>query len=102
MSHPIPEEAQRLAARLRVLADEVESAARYGVPIPYMVSVSGHTHGGASFAATPAEFDAWVDYTEAATEDYRHNGSDWSRAEVVLNEGLPLSFSTARSEAGAR
>src|SRR5690348_18495041 len=86
-----PEHAQRLADRLRMAADEIESAARYGVPIPYMVSVSGHEFGGASFHATEHEFDAWVDYTfagdeNATGEDYEHRGSAWSRAKVDINE----------------
>ena len=103
MSHPVPAAAQRLADRLRQLAEEIESAARYGVPIPYMVSASGHTHGGASFAATPDEFDAWVDYTfggdeNAEGEDYDHDGASWSHARVNVN-GLPLTFSTKRASA---
>jgi hypothetical protein len=99
--HTIPEDAQRLADRLRMLADEVESAARYGVPIPYMFSVSGHLFGGASFHATDEEFDAWVDYTfgddETATGvDYTRDGASWSRATVNVN-GLPLGFACRRS-----
>lgn len=101
----IPEDAQRLAERLRMLADEIESAARYGVPIPYMVSVSGHQLGGASFHATADEFDAWVDYTfggdeHAAGEDYEHRGSAWSRAKVNVN-GLPLEFACQRESTKA-
>ena len=92
MSHPIPADAQRLADRLRDLADEIESAARYGVPIPYMVSVSGHEYGGASFSATEAEFTAWAEYTGAKGEDYQHDGRLWSAAKVNLS-GLPLAFS---------
>ena len=91
MSHPIPADAQRLADRLRFLAGEIESAARYGVPVPHMVSVSGHEFGGASFSATEAEFSAWAEYTEAEVERYDHDGAHWSRAEADLN-GLPLSF----------
>jgi hypothetical protein len=96
MSHPIPPEAQRLANRLRMLAEEIESAARYGVPIPYMVSSSGHAHGRATFAATPEEFAAWADYTEAEVSEYDHAGRRWLSAEVDLN-GLPLQFSAAQS-----
>ena len=91
MSHPIPEDAQRLARRLRMLADEIESAARYGVPIPYMFSVRGHKYGAASFSATEDEFAAWAEYAEAAVEHYEHEGEDWSSAECDIN-GLPISF----------
>ena len=100
MSHPIPEDAQRLADRLRLLAEEVESAARYGIPIPHMFTVSGHRFGVASFSATAEEFDAWVDYTfggdeNAESEDYTRNGVDWSWATVKVN-GLPLEFAPKR------
>jgi hypothetical protein len=83
-----------------MLAEEIESAARYGIPIPSMFSISGHTHGGASFSATPDEFDAWVDYTfggdeNAIAEDYNLDGADWSSASVNVN-GLPLRFATQR------
>jgi hypothetical protein len=98
MSHPIPEDAQRLATRLRQLADELESAARYGVPLPYMVSVSGHQYGNASFSATGEEFDAWADYTEATVEKYDHNGRHWVRATADVN-GLPLEFSCVAAPA---
>lgn len=95
----IPEEAQRLADRLRAAADEILSAARYGVPIPYMVSASGHKFGAVSFAATEAEFAAWVEYTEAEVEHNCHHGADWSNAEADVN-GLPVRFS-ARHEAAS-
>ena len=101
MSHPIPPDAQRLADRLRILADEIESAARYGVPIPYMFSASGHLFGEASFAATPEEFDAWSEYAEAVVVEYtRDDDSRWSRATADVN-GLPLAFSTKRVEVSA-
>jgi len=91
MTHIIPEDAQRLADRLRSLADEIESAARYGVPIPFMVNVNGHTHGGASFSATEHQFAAWAEYAEAAVEEDDYEGCRWSRAKADLN-GLPLEF----------
>lgn len=95
MPHKIPEDAQRLADRLRLAADEIESAARYGVPIPYLISIDGNQYGGATFSALDGEFDAWVEYSEAAVTNYVHDGSDWSRAEVNVN-GLPLSFAVER------
>ena len=93
MSHPIPEDAQRLADRLRMLAVEIESAARYGVPIPYMVSATGHRFGGATFSATAEEFASWAEYTEAEVDEYDHDGFSWESAQVDVN-GLPLRFST--------
>jgi hypothetical protein len=101
--YSIPEDAQRLADRLRMLAEEIESAARYGVPIPYCVTASGHEFGGASFHATEDEFDAWVDYTfgndaDATGTDYENDGSAWSSARVNVN-GLSMSFATRRTPA---
>lgn len=96
--NPIPEDAQRLISRLRMLADEIESAARHGVPIPYMVSASGHEHGEASFHATEAEFDAWAEYVAEVTgerRDYEHAGGRWSAVRANVN-GLPLGFATER------
>ena len=87
---PYPD-AQRLANRLRMLAEEVESAARYGLPIPSRVSVGGYRFSDASFAATEHEFAAWVDYTGARVEEYEHDGARWSSAEADLS-GLPLRF----------
>jgi len=87
----ISEDTQRLATRLRMLAEELESAGRYGVPIPESFGVSGYEHGGATAAMTEAEFDAWVEYTEATRIDYEYQGDQWSRAEVDVN-GLPMRF----------
>lgn len=80
-----------LSQRLRQLADELDSAEQYGVPIPMHVSVSGHEFGSAAFSATEEEFDAWAEYTDATVTDYEHEGSDWSSSEVNVN-GLPLHF----------
>jgi hypothetical protein len=89
----IPEDVQRLADRLRMAADEIESAARYGVPIPFVVSITGSKYGHMTFHASEHEFDAWADYTEAEVEDVEHaNGELWSRATVVINGGLPVAF----------
>lgn len=88
------EDVQRMASRLRMLADEIESAHRYGVPIPYQVTVSGHRFGRATFPATSAEFDAWADYCEAEFEEYVHEGKNWRSATVDVN-GLPLNFSAS-------
>ena len=100
MSKPIPEDAQRLADRLRMLADEIESAARYGVPVPHTVSASGHQYGAVTFSATEEEFAAWADYTEAEVTHDRHHGADWSSGEVDVN-GLPLRFAVRHEEARA-
>ncbi len=86
-------DAATLVARLRQLADEIESAERYGVPIPSNVSVNGYGNiAGASFSATPEEFDAWVEYCiEAEVEEYDHDGKHWRRAVDDVN-GLTLEF----------
>ena len=90
-SLPGDSDAQRLAIRLRDLADEIEAAERVGVPIPYMFSVNGHSHGGASFSATVDEFDAWAAYTDAEVNEYDHLGRHWRTAKADIN-GLPVSF----------
>ena len=98
MSHPIPEDAQRLAHRLRTLADEIESAARYGVPIPHMVNVSGHRYSGASFAATAEQFARWAEYVEAEPVEDVHHDARWLSIDTTIAEhagGLPLSFATS-------
>lgn len=96
----IPEDVQRLADRLRAAADEIESAARYGVPIPHCISASGHKYGAVSFAATEEEFAAWAAYTEGVVEHGHHHGADWSSVDRVDVNGLPLSFAV-RHEAAA-
>lgn len=94
----ITPEAERLARRLRMAADEIESASRYGVPIPFVVSVGSHEFSGVSFAATEEEFEAWAEYTAAEVNDYVHDGQDWSQAAVDCN-GLPLQFSVRHDPA---
>lgn len=102
MSYPIPADAQRLADRLRMLADEVESAARFGIPIPFMFSISGSEYGQAGFAATPAEFDAWTEYIEGGVvEEYQHAGKKWRAVNRADVNGLPLSFSAEFGEVSA-
>lgn len=98
----IPEDAQRLIARLRMLAGEIESAARYGVPIPSVVNASGHEYGDASFHATEAEFEAWAEYVSEVgeREDYKYLGRDWSKVRANVN-GLPLTFATDRAAVSA-
>lgn len=85
-----------LAQRLRALAEELESAERYGLPLPPMVSVSAHKHGSATFHTDDRDlFDQWADYTEADVTDYDHAGHHWSRATANVN-GLSVQFATAR------
>lgn len=88
--------AATLARRLRMLATEIESADRYGVPIPSTVSVNGYSNiEGASFAATPEEFDAWADYcVGAVVEEYDHAGKHWRAATADAN-GLTLRFAVS-------
>lgn len=90
--------AKRMADRLRMAADEIESASRYGLPIPYCITVDGHEFGRASFSATEDEFAAWAYYTEARVEHYEYGGVPWSKAAADVN-GLPLEFSVKRGGA---
>ena len=100
MSHPIPEDAQRLASRLRMAADEIESAARYGVPIPTNVSVSGYEYSGMSMSSLHGEFDKWVEYFEADVEHYEYGGREWSKATAEVN-GLRVEFARRGDEVTA-
>lgn len=99
MTHPIPTDAQRMADRLRLLADEIESAARYGVPIPNYINVSGHEYGAVTVSAEEHEFAAWAEYTEAEVRHDHHHGAWWSDFATDVN-GLPLRFAV-RHEAEA-
>jgi hypothetical protein len=78
-----------LPNRLRALAEELESAERYGVPMPYMGSVAE----GASFHLDPDAFDAWAEYTEADVRSYEHDGRRWRSVSVDVN-GLHFDFGT--------
>jgi hypothetical protein len=84
--------------RLRALADELESAERYGVPLPDVVSAVGYPFGGASFHVDPLVFQAWADYTEATVEEYDHEGDHWRRCRADVN-GLLVEFATTTTEA---
>lgn len=85
-----------LADRLRSLADELESAERYGLPLPAMVSTSSHNHTHVSFHTDDRDlFDQWADYTEAEVVDYDYADHHWSRATADVN-GLIVQFATAR------
>lgn len=95
----IADSAQRLADRLRMAADEIESAARYDIPIPFCVTVSGHEYSGLSFAATEDEFTAWAEYVEGEVRDYEYDGAPWSAVERVDVNGLPVSFFTRHEHA---
>jgi hypothetical protein len=85
-----------LVLRLHQLASEIESAHRYGIPIPMVVSVNAYPAPmGASFAATSEEFEAWADYCIGAeVTEYDHDGKHWWRATADVN-GLPLEFAAA-------
>ncbi len=88
-------DAARLALRLRQLADEIESAHRFGVPIPTVVSVSSHMYGDVRFSATPEMFDAWADYCQdSVVTEYDHDGKHWWNATADVN-GLPLRFAAS-------
>lgn len=80
-----------LPQRLRALADELESAGRYGIPIPEVVTATSLSVFHASFIADDHEFAAWADYTEADVEEYHHDGNFWRRAKSDVN-GLRVEF----------
>lgn len=86
-----------LAQRLRALADEIESAERYGIPLPTVVSVSSYDGQDVSWhMPDPAEFDAWADYIEADVQEYDYNGRHVRTAEAdVLGLAVRISTSTA-------
>jgi hypothetical protein len=84
---------ETLAQRLRAFADELESAERYGVPIPSVVCATAYPNSHASFSATGEEFDAWADYSDAVVEEYDHEGQHWRRAVADVN-GLRVEFAT--------
>lgn len=81
-------------ARAHHLADELDSARRYGVPIPDYITISAGPFGGVHMHLTAHEFAAWVDYTDATVGEYDHDGSHWRRAEVDVN-GLRFTFAMA-------
>lgn len=97
MSHPIPPDAQRLADRLRLLAEEVESAARYGIPVPIYWSIGAAENSSVNFHATPEQFAAWADYLNAESDVVEYEAADarWQRVERVDVNGLALSFATS-------
>lgn len=92
-----PDLAALLVKQLRLAADEIDSARRYGVPIPNVVNVYAFnaTTPGMSFSATEHEFAAWADYTDADIEEYEYDGKLWSRATADVN-GLRVQFAVAR------
>ena len=92
-----PDLAALLVQQLRLAADEIDSARRYGVPIPPIVSVFAFnaSHPGLSFSATEHEFAAWVEYAEAEVEEYESGGQRWSRATADVN-GLRVGFAWGR------
>ena len=96
--HPIPEDVRRLADRLRDLADEVESAARWGVPVPIHWYVSGHHFGSVGCSTDPYEFAAWAEYVEADVTESIHHGGVW-RSFVADVNGLPVKLSCRVSDA---
>lgn len=86
-----------LARNLRMAADELESAARWGLDIPHHANLSGHRLlGGLSLVMdSGTQFDEWAAYTEAEVEDYTHADHHWSRARANVN-GLLVEFFVKR------
>lgn len=96
MSHPIPLNTQSLIARLRHTADELESAARYGVPIPSTVSVSEGEYGEARFATYANEYGPWLEYSEGTEREYIRDDRRWRSVEAVIGEhDLKIAFATS-------
>jgi hypothetical protein len=83
-----------LPQRLRALADELESADRYGVPLPHVVTTTSFQNTHATFHADPDVFDAWADYCEATVAEYDYDGRQWRRVITNVN-GLKVKFATA-------
>ena len=91
----------QLVRRIHDAADEIASAARYGLPIPRIVSVSTYRTGGLQFCATPDEAAAWADYLEVEVQADEHHGSKWSKVNGDAN-GLPIEVVARHdSEGGA-
>lgn len=102
MSHPIPPHAACLIERGKLLADEMASAARYGLPIPTTVSLNGYDNlEGAAFSFdTIDEFDAWAEYAAANVRECDHDDRHWHHGIGDLN-GLAVSFSFAAQPVAA-
>lgn len=107
MTRPSLTATHPLAARLRLLADEIDSAHRYGVPIPESIIVVSHgPYGGASTHTDRATFDAWADYLDseptATVSESRHHGSIWHTVAATINEGqLPVRVQTSEPDEAA-
>lgn len=85
--------AEQLVRRLYDAADELASAARYGLTVPASVSISGYERQGLMLILdTVDEFDTWADYaTNATTQEYDHDGAHWHSGVGDLN-GLLVTF----------
>ena len=96
MSHPITSEAALLIGRAKHLADEMASAARYGLPIPAVVSLNSYDNlEGVSFSLDSMDdFDQWAEYAEANVREYEHVARHWHYGVGDLN-GLGVTFSFA-------
>lgn len=83
----MPETTGLLIRRLRDAADELESAARYGLTVPPVASVNGYDNleGLQISLATVEEFDAWADYAaDVDVVEYEHDGRRWRRGAGTL------------------
>ena len=87
-----------LADRLRALADELESAERYGITLPRLINagsndITWHT-------PDPAEFAQWADYTEADVKTLPAPDGHYVIARADMN-GLTVQFQTLEQAAEA-
>jgi hypothetical protein len=87
-----------IAGRLRLLADELDSAEALGVPLPPTVHVNSHTNlEGAGFHLEAGEFAAWLDYVDnpPVVESWHHDKHWRVVSTKVGHGGLRLEFTMA-------
>lgn len=97
---PTGRAAETLIANLRKAADELDSAHRYGLPIPTYVSVTGYDTLTGDLGLpldTFEQVDAWAEYAaEITVKDYDHGSERWRRGTGRLGlDGLRVTFAAS-------